>query len=285
MKRSVGLMTMTMLMLLALAGCGGGSGPTGPTQGERDGLRLVLATPAAGSTIVVEDVGCNGGCAEATRLRFQATMAAPPVARASLLVSLLDEGGRRCAFDITGAQNLAAGRPADFESDFLVLECPLPFRTATVKAALIGDGAGPTPLLEATFPLRYEFSMPSPATALATSPRLLKLDWAASVVAADGCPLPGEGFDVGCEAIDDNGDAMTMTLRFANLGPGAISGNTETARAFPASPYLRRLTGGVGMRSPTDVRVTCEATDAGGLTTSRSIDILCGCGAGRCDPE
>jgi hypothetical protein len=259
MKRFVGL--MTMLILLALAGCGDGSGPTDPTQRARDGLRLVLATPAPGSTIVVEDVGCNGGCAEATRLRFQATMAAPPVARASLHVSLLDESGRRCAFDITEAQNLTAGRPADFESDFLVIECPLPFRTTTVRAA------------------------PSPATAPATPPRLLKLDWAASVAAADGCPLPGEAFGVWCEAIDDNSDAMTLTLRFTNLGPGAISGTLETARTFPASPYVRRLDGSVGMRSATDVRVTCEATDAGGLTISRSIDILCGCGAARCDPR
>jgi hypothetical protein len=277
--------SMTMLLLLTLAGCGGESGPTGPTQHAPDGLRLVHAAPAAGSTIVVEDAGCNGGCAEATHLRFQATMAAPPVPRASLHVSLLDESGRRCAFDVAAAQNLTAGQPADFESDFLVLECPLPFSAATVRATLIGDGAGPTPLLDATFPLRYDFSMPPPAKALATPPRLLKLDWAASVVAADGCPLPGEAFDVACEAIDDNSDAMTMTLRFTNLGPGAISGDTETARAFPASPYVRRLDGGVGMRSATDVRVTCEATDAGGLTASRSIDILCGCGATRCEQK
>ncbi len=273
------------LFLLALAACHGGSSPTGPAPSSASpGMTFLGSSPPPGGAIVVAD--CHGGCTNRATFQFSVTIAEALPAPAALMVELLDASGQRCAYDFTASQALLVGRPVPFESNLLVLEngCRLPFSTSAVRATLIGDQTGRPHYVQGSFPLSYTFVEPPPASSTPTPPRILALDWKPGVDPGF-CPLPGEGISVWCETIDDNGDAMTMTLQLTRLRPGPMASVSTLNRDFPPSTNAHELTSNWPMTTLADLRATCTATDAGGLTTSRSIDILCACGAGHCDPQ
>jgi len=264
-------------LVLSFVACHDGASPTGPTGGalEASGIRLLAHFPAAGSRVAVE--GCQGECTHAVSLKFSATIDAPAPAGANLKVSLLDADERECAYNWTGNPSLTVGQPATFDSDFLVLECALPFSTVAVRATLVGNQAGRPSYLEATFPLEYTFVEPTPVSTKATPPRILKLDWdAEGPTGYHACPLPDEVVGVWCSAADDDGDALTLTLRLENRGPGALSGPAETSRSFPPSSYNRDIGAYYVTQSPTNVHADCTVRDSHGQMASQSIDIPCG---------
>ena len=275
--------TVVLLALLALASCHGGSSETGPT-GLRGKLTFLGSSPPPGGTIVLDRLEVRW--VENVSFRFSVTVDESLPVPAAFKVELLDANGQSCAFTFGYISSLTPGQPLAFDSSFLVLEhepgappvCTLPFTTSVLRATLTGDGSR-SPFLEISVPVSYNVTEPAPSASAPTAPRILELDWQSGVEAAY-CPLPGDGLSMWCKTIDDNGDAMTVTLRLINLHPGPRTTLRKAAQSYPPSTSAHRIYNNWSLPTPADLRVICRATDAGGLTTSQSIDISCYCGGG-----
>jgi hypothetical protein len=247
-------------------------------------IRFLGSSPPPGSTITVEE--CDGGCTNGLTLRFSVVSESSLPEGVSLLVELLDRGGRVCAFDTARATGLRAGQTLVVQSGFLVLSdgsgagnfCPFPIETSMLKVTLISDETGRTHDVERTFHVPYTFAA-RPASPRPTTPQITELDWdALGPTGYHACPLPDEVVSVACAVDDQDGDGLTVTLTLENRGNGSLgAGPTTFSKTFPPSPYTRRLSGSFTMAELTTVLATCRAADSRGLSaTPRSIAIPCG---------
>jgi hypothetical protein len=273
MRRPSLLMTMALLSW----SCGGGGTEPSPATSSASpassgSLVLLSASPPlSGSTVVAEE--CDGACTRAVLVRVGVTIAHELPDKVSLRLELHDKSGARVASNHTESAALVRGRQVVFESARLSLERALPFETGALKVTVIGDESPRPAILESVFPVSYRF-VAKPPSVTPTEPRITTLRWDAPGPTGGDCPLEDENATVYCSALDEDGEALTLTLRFENRGPGTLEGPAEISRSFAPSPYNRYLTSPFRYKR-TDARITCEAVDASGRKANASIPFLC----------
>jgi len=202
-----------------------------------------------------------------------------------LQVDLLDPAGRVCSRRgdewISGGHTepiAAVGFGLDYEA--CAYSWPGPTLVTTMVRTRLKTMAYPHRLIEeTTFPARFEFSFVGvPLSSVPTAPSLARLE------ARVYCNYNGPGvpyslaIDAACELVDDDGDALAVTLAFRRDGECSKSGDCwSESRTWPARPVRTTATMSVAEKpapaAPATGTLTCTVTDSRGHTRADSVPV------------
>lgn len=275
-------------LVLALIGAACGRHASGPSGADprplatvefRSGtLQLTSAQPAPGSRISVDN--CDRLCrSSGPELHFRFTPREGLIAVA-VAVDFVDALNRPCAFGSSESVATPSTGPIDLRlSGVTFTDCSyagsfVPVRT---QARLLVNRVAPPGLgaEAADIPLPYSFSGPT-LSREATAPYVVSIEWDANAGPTGGDkPIPGDNASYGCRANDLDGDALTMEIRFQDVG-GRCPGASCWAGAweFAPRPFPYAISAGTRRVHPADpfglgFDLTCTVTDSRGLRAAR----------------